>query len=289
MLGPFVPLCTGARQDRDRARSTRILDRTASRPSSSAGSPSATRACWRSRRCWACCAAHTEEDVNEVNAPAMAEERGIDDRRDAKQQQRARLHRPGPRRRSRCGDEHGPRRRHADRPPRPPAPARGLGPALRRSSSRTTSRCSATATVPGMIGRVGTLLRRHTASTSSPRPSAGSRRGQPTTSRLAAMVITTDAAVPDARCDEIVDQRRVRRRRDRHALTIACGRGGQQPARRQPCDGTSSVASLLAAMALAPRPSTSSPPPPGGIARRRPHVAANQHREEAGTRAKGVD
>ena len=38
---------------------------------------------------------------------------------------------------------------------------------------------------------------------------------------------------------------------------------------------------IFAAHVVPPRPSTSSPPPSGGIARRRPHVAANQHREEA--------
>ena len=58
-----------------------LVHRPASRPSSWAGSPSATRACSRSRCCSACSRGHTEEDVNEVNAPAMAEERGIESAR----------------------------------------------------------------------------------------------------------------------------------------------------------------------------------------------------------------
>ena len=75
-LGPFLPLAREPRPDRGRAwwrapRSTR------SRSSTAAGSPSATRACSTVQMLKGALAGHTEEDVNEVNAPAIAEERGI--------------------------------------------------------------------------------------------------------------------------------------------------------------------------------------------------------------------
>ena len=53
VLGPFVAAVPLARPDRGRA-GRGLLGRPGRRPSSSAGSPSATRACWRSRCCSAC-------------------------------------------------------------------------------------------------------------------------------------------------------------------------------------------------------------------------------------------
>ena len=89
---------------------------------------------------------HAEEDVNLVNAPTLAEERGIARLR-AQGGGRARLRRPRP-------DHHRvrrralPRRGHDARPPPPPAPARGVGPALQPPArrGRAPRRCSATRT-----------------------------------------------------------------------------------------------------------------------------------------------
>ena len=117
---------------------------TASRSSCSGASASATRGRWRSRCCSASCSGHTEEDVNEVNAPAIATERGIE-LVETPPGAGARLHRPRARD-GRLGRAPGARRRHRRRAPAPRAPARGLGPALQPPARRTTSRCSATAT-----------------------------------------------------------------------------------------------------------------------------------------------
>ncbi len=72
---------------------------------------------------------HTEEEVNEVNAPAIAEERGIEVV-EVKQTERPRLHRPAARHRRR-GHGFGSGGRHPHRPALPAASARGVGPALR--------------------------------------------------------------------------------------------------------------------------------------------------------------
>ena len=116
----------------------------------------------RRGRCSACSTGHTEEDVNAVNAPAHR--RGARDRARPrrKRTQRARLLRPRPRdgrRRRRSASAWSARRSAA-------ATARTCsrpGASASTSSSRTTWRSSATATCPGMIGRVGTVLRRRTA------------------------------------------------------------------------------------------------------------------------------
>ena len=89
-------------------------------------------------------AGHVEEEVNAVNAPGLAEERGIDVVRD-QAHDRARLHRPRARDDRQRRRAHA-RRRHDARPPQPPAPARGLGPALQPPARGRTSRSSATAT-----------------------------------------------------------------------------------------------------------------------------------------------
>ena len=73
---------------------------------------------------------HTEEEVNEVNAPTMAEERGIElveTKRSTVRDYADLVRVDGDQRRG-----PGPGRGHVDRPAQPSAPARGVGPALRR-------------------------------------------------------------------------------------------------------------------------------------------------------------
>ncbi len=77
---------------------------------------------------------HTEEDVNEVNAPAMAEERGI--RLEETKASRARDYTDLVRVTIVCGEHRERVGGHADRPSEPLAPARGVGPALRRPARR---------------------------------------------------------------------------------------------------------------------------------------------------------
>ena len=102
-------------------------------------------------------AATPRRTSTQVNAP-------VDRRRSAgsrsprrKHATRPRLHRPRARDRRRRRPPRA-RRRHDARPPQPPAPARGLGPALQPPARASTSRCSATRDVPGMVGRVGTAF-----------------------------------------------------------------------------------------------------------------------------------
>ena len=124
-----------AREDRG-ARSRRGRRSIGSRPNFSVGSPTAIPGCCRSR-CWsALSAGHTEEEVNEVNAPTLAEERGIrfaeikdKDARDYTDLVRVRVT---------SGRAERARRRDADRPPRSPASGGGVGPAVRCRSSRST-------------------------------------------------------------------------------------------------------------------------------------------------------
>ena len=62
--------------------------------------------------------------------------------------------------------------------------------------------------LPGMIGRVGTIFGAHGINISSAAvghtPDGGSGDERPRRQRLAAMVVTTDAAVPDEVVEEIV-------------------------------------------------------------------------------------
>ncbi len=69
---------SAARSGRSRSRCTPGPRSTAFRPSSSAGSPSATRDCSAIHVLLGVLRGHTEEEVNEVNAPSLAEERGIE-------------------------------------------------------------------------------------------------------------------------------------------------------------------------------------------------------------------
>ena len=99
-----------ARPPRRRASAT--ARSTGSRPSSAAGSPSTTPACSAIAVLVGILSGHTEEPVNLVNAPAMAEERGIEliEIKDASSRG---LHRPG----------HGADRVRRGRASRSPAPA----------------------------------------------------------------------------------------------------------------------------------------------------------------------
>ena len=117
----------GARALRDGA-GARACRSSASRWSSSAASPSATRARSSIAVLLGVLSGHTEEDVNAVNVPAVAAERGIE-LVEIAPRERARLHRPHPRH-GLLGDGAPARRRHDARPAPPPAPARGVGPAL---------------------------------------------------------------------------------------------------------------------------------------------------------------
>ena len=88
VLGPFLPLCRGLGRVGIGARRVARAS-TGSRSSTSAGSPSATRACSRSPVLNGVLAGHTDEEVNLVNAPALAEERGIAVVRDGARRARA--------------------------------------------------------------------------------------------------------------------------------------------------------------------------------------------------------
>jgi D-3-phosphoglycerate dehydrogenase len=98
-------------------------------------------------------AGHCEEDVNLVNAPSLAEERGIGVS-ERKETVAPRLHRP----RAHL-DRHRrgalPRGRDDAGPPPPPAPARGVGPALQPPARRRRApRAVPVPRPPGMMGRV---------------------------------------------------------------------------------------------------------------------------------------
>ena len=149
-------------------------------------------------------AGHTEEEVNLVNAPALAEERGIE----VSERTRDRARATSP---TSCAS-------------RSSAAASARASSARRSASctaRTCSRPGASAStsrstrrhlalfrysdVPGMVGRVGTVLGEHGVNISAAavgREPPGRRRRRP--ADLAVMAVTTDAPVPHAVVDEIV-------------------------------------------------------------------------------------
>ena len=198
MLGPFLPLVPAARPPRHRARRGRqrrarrveYLGRLAERD---------TRLLTLATL-HGVLAGHTEEEVNLVNAPSLAEERGIEVA-ETQGARRARLHRP--RARSRVGGE-APRGRHDARPAPPPAPARGLGPALQPPARRRPLRALPLPRPP-RHGRA----RRHRLRRARDQHLPG--RGRPRApgddghrDNVAVMVVTTDAPVPQAVVDEIV-------------------------------------------------------------------------------------
>ena len=149
----------------------------------------------------------TEEQVNLVNAPTMAEERGIvvEEKSVSEAQDFNELIRVT----VIAGGE------------RVAVAGTGIGPKqephlVEVQGRRLTIELEPHVTVfryedlPGMIGRVGTIFGAHGINISSAAvghtPDDGSADGEPNAGaqRLAAMVVTTDAAVPDAVVDEIV-------------------------------------------------------------------------------------
>ena len=190
----------GARPDRHRALA-RARRSTGSRPSSWAGSPSATRGCCRSRCCWGCCAATPRRRSTRSTRrrwPRSAGSRSTETKRTG-----ARDYTDLIRVTVTSGEDSVRVVGHADRAAQPSAPAGGLGPAVRRPAR------GARHAVP-LPGRPRDDrarrddLRQPRHQHRRPRPSAGS----PTTSdggddRLAAMVITTDSPVPPEVLDEV--------------------------------------------------------------------------------------
>ena len=120
---------------------------------------------------------HTEEEVNLVNAPSLAEERGIQvsERTDATARDFTDL-RPRERRLRRRAR---PRGRHDARPSPPPAPARGVGPPLQPAARRGLPPRRVPLLRPaGHDGPRRHRVRPARASTSPPPPSAVRRRAR---------------------------------------------------------------------------------------------------------------
>jgi D-3-phosphoglycerate dehydrogenase / 2-oxoglutarate reductase len=144
---------------------------------------------------------HTEEEVNEVNAPAMAEERGIEITetkrsgvRDYTDLVRVTLT---------CGETSirvaGTLIGQRNRPHLLEAWGQRFD--LQLEGHITLFRYR---DVPGMIGRVGTIFGRHGVNIVSAAVGRESIEGRPVAARLAAMAITTDSAVPREVIEEIV-------------------------------------------------------------------------------------
>ena len=153
-LAPFVPLCEKlgrlAQGLGQRRRST------ASRSSSTAGSPSTTPGCSGSRSWSGSSPGHTEEPVNLVNAPAMAEERGIElsELKEAASDDFTEL--------IRCGGPaaSGRGRRHGRRPAQRPYLVGVWGQSFYMPFADHLA-IFRYADQPGMIGRVGTAFGEH--------------------------------------------------------------------------------------------------------------------------------
>ena len=203
VLGPFLPLAP-RRSGASAWRSPSPRASTGSRSSTSAGSPSATRACSRSSVLNGLLAGHTDEEVNLVNAPSLAEERGIQvsERREAVARDFTDLVRVtfvcGGDRTRVVGTTLG---QHA-----PPAPARGVGPAASTCRwTRATWRCSATRTCRAWSAASARRSAQHGVNISAAavgRQPPGDDEGR--RDELAVMAITTDAPVPHDVIDEIV-------------------------------------------------------------------------------------
>ena len=117
--------CRCARSSAAWPRGSATARSTGSRPSSAAGSPSTTRACSGIAVLVGILSGHTEEQVNLVNAPAMAEERGIElvEIKDTASDDFTELVTV----RIESGRRGGRGRGHRRRPAEPPAPRAGLG------------------------------------------------------------------------------------------------------------------------------------------------------------------
>jgi D-3-phosphoglycerate dehydrogenase len=144
---------------------------------------------------------HTEEDVNEVNAPAMADERGIGV--SETKSSVARDYTDLVRVRVTCGE-------HSLRVAGTLIGRRNRAHLLEAWGQRFDLQLEAHMTLfryrdlPGMIGRVGTIFGEHgvnIVSAAVGRESTGAETGN---GRVAAMAITTDAPVPHEVIDEIV-------------------------------------------------------------------------------------
>ena len=145
-------------------------------------------------------AGRTEEDVNLVNAPTLAEERGITVS-ETRETQAARLRRPDPRdagrgRRARAASS---ARRSASCTART-CSRPGASASTSRSTTRT-SRCSATATCPAWSA-ASAPASASTAINISAAAVGRQAQGEGARSDLAVMAVTTDGRVPD----EVVDQ-----------------------------------------------------------------------------------
>ena len=140
-------------------------------------------------------AGHTDEDVNLVNAPALAEERGIAGLRAPRGRARATSPTSCASRSSAASDAHA-RGRHDARPLHRPHLLEAWGQRFNLQMDEGHLALFRYQDVPGMIGRVGTAFGEHGVNISAAAvgPSAARRRG----SDLAVMAITTDAPVPQA-------------------------------------------------------------------------------------------
>ena len=154
-LGPFLPLAAQPRADRRGAR-PRAPRSTASRSSTCGRIAERDTRLLTVQVLKGVLAGHTEEEVNDVNAPSLAEERGIAIVRDAASRG-ARLHRP----RARDGRQ---RRRRARAWSAPTLGSRDRPHLLEAWGSRFNVQLEEHLAVfryrdqPGMIGRVGTAL-----------------------------------------------------------------------------------------------------------------------------------
>jgi D-3-phosphoglycerate dehydrogenase / 2-oxoglutarate reductase len=144
---------------------------------------------------------HTEEEVNEVNAPAMAEERGI--ALEESKSTHARDYTDLVRVWIECGGESvrviGTLIGRRNRPHLLEAWDQRFDVQLENHITLFRYR-----DVPGMIGRVGTIFGRHGVNIVSAAVGRQPDEDRPDNGGLAAMAITTDVAVPAAVVDEIV-------------------------------------------------------------------------------------
>jgi D-3-phosphoglycerate dehydrogenase len=144
---------------------------------------------------------HTEEEVNEVNAPAMAEERGIELEETKRSQ--ARDYTDLIRVTLVCGSDRlrvvGTLIGRRNRPHLLEAWGQRFD--VQLEEHITLLRYE---DIPGMIGRVGTVFGQHGVNIVSAAVGRQPDDDEADRARLAAMAITTDAAVPQALIDEIV-------------------------------------------------------------------------------------
>ena len=193
VLGPFLPLA-------------RRLGRLAMSLAGEVGEVevAGARADRRARRpragrrasCSACSSGHTEEQVNEVNAPFLAEERGHQHHRDD-ERARPRLHRPRPRRRWAASASSARSSAAATRPHLLEAWGRRFNVQLEDHLALFRYR-----DVPGMIGRVGTVFGEAGINIAS--AAVGYEPEDADDDGCAVMVVTTDRPVPQDVVDSLL-------------------------------------------------------------------------------------